>query len=260
MYGSSATYRGSNLPAYTSDNAPLFGRRRKGTVEWERVALLSLATVSVLFFVGVLYQGSRLSLVNLEKEQLEREIAHFSKEAASLRASLSNHQQEKSLLEAQLEEALARVERGESSLTRANALRETLQAEIREINAHSRERDRAAKKREEDLRNDISKLTQERNDLQIRVDTEDSTSTTWARKLAEEQRAKEACQAQLKIYRDHETIEIRHDGDWDTIAESDRQGDVDLGRKGAEDVHQEEVFVEVGRDGSQQKHRMDLER
>lgn len=214
--------------------------------------------MSVLLFIGVLYQGNSISLLNLEKQRLERDIAHFNKEATALRASLSNHQQEKSSLEAQLQQAKIKTSTAETSLARAQGLRESLQSEIREINAQLRECDRNAKKREEELEADVAKVTQERNDLKIQVDTESSMSATWAQKLAEEQRAKAECYEHLKWLTTPEATTTTENTNSEEIIVTE---DIDLGRKGAEEI-KDDVIVEVIRDdtGSSQKHRMDLER
>ena len=230
MYTEAHGYRGvhrhSNpLPA-SGSSAPLFSSRRKGGEEWEKKALVALVALSVVLFVVVLYQGNRQSLLALDKEQSNRDVEHLKTEATSLRASLNNQQQEKEMLQRQLREALGTTDRIQENLKRSQDLRESLQTEMRDMNARLRRCENDAKKREEELEADIAKVTQERNDLKIRVDTDDAMAVTWARKLAEEQMETKKCQEKLALLSPKTAAAAGSQGET-----SQNHAEVDLGRK-----------------------------
>ena len=230
MFNETASYRGSHRPTNVPPNtgggggAPLFGPRRKNSEGWERKAVYALAALSAVLFVVVLYQGSRMSLLRLDKEQLTRDVGHLKSETASLRASLNNQQQENDVLQKDLREAGGTADRLQENLRRSQELRESLQTEMRDMNARLRRCEDDAKKREEELEADIAKVTQERNDLKIRVETDDAMAITWARKLADEQMATRQCQQKLSLL--SPTTEGGRPGET-----TQNNVDVDLGRK-----------------------------
>eukprot|EP00210_Caulerpa_lentillifera_P000323 g316.t1 len=181
-----------------STSGPLLNRKQSSNQK-ERIAALVAASFAILLLFVVLYESNRFSSLRLENKRLDRDTSRLNREVGALRSTSNTIQHEKELLEKRLAEQSSNLESTRKFLDNQQQLTEKAEAEDRKVRQSLLKCERNAKKREEELEEQLESANREKRDLSIRLDTEQALSADWSKKIAIEKLAREDCEQKLNL-------------------------------------------------------------